>query len=158
MDGRVKPGHDGVWDWIIKILRPHLRLFKRRHIEVARQRGLQHPGGHCCAGTFPELHAKIKQRLLADARQHVRVCTLSRAMAREAMVNRARINRVQHGRRRCGHVAVEDDRHALDAPGHDGARDGPDFAPAQATHQFQRIGKMVAMQRHGALNRVDLAG
>ena len=75
-------------------------------------------------GAFAQPHAQIEQRRFAETAEHLGVGVFSGDMRCETMIERARIERVQHRRRRRHDEAVEQDRHTLDARG--------DIAPAIA--------------------------
>ena len=102
--------------------------------------------------SFAEPHVQIKQRLLADPLQQCPMRRFGRAMASHAMIERRRIGFVQNRRGGRCNVAVEENRHAIVTRSQNGASHGRLFAAAQSAQQFERIAKMVAVQRDGALD------
>ena len=99
---------------------------------------------------------------LTHAVKRVAVAGLGRNMAEQAMVERARSQRVEDRRGGARHIAVDDHRHAVhprreDRPGHRG-----DLAAAEAAKHFERIVEMAGVEGHrgidgGLLPRDSLA-
>ena len=74
-------------------------------------------------------------------------------MAGKTMVERGRVERVQHRRGRTDHETVQQHRGASDARGKDRARHGGNFTPAKTRQNFKRVRNVrpVALDRgaHG---------
>jgi len=81
-----------------------------------------------------------------------------RSMAGDAMIEAARVERIEDRRGSGSDIAVEDDRHAFDARRQDRANHRRDFATAEPAQDFERIGEMILVQGDRLFDDGDLAG
>ena len=87
------------------------------HVVVEVDRRLEEAGGKRCARGFAQTHAEIEDGFLAQPLQQIAMRRFGRTMGRQAMVERVRAHGMEHGGGGGGHVAIEQNRHALGARG-----------------------------------------
>ena len=122
--------------WIIGGLCADPRLFKRRHARMGDRRRADNGNGQRGAGAFAQPHAEIKQGFLADSFQQTAMGGFRRHMRRQAMIQRARLQLVQHRGRRPHHKAIQQHRNVLHARRDDGARPWRQFLARRRGAKF----------------------
>src|SRR5262245_2855682 len=78
-------------------------------------------------------------------------------MGQEAVVERSRIDRMEHSGSRSRGKSIQDYRHSLHARGKDRTRDCSKFPSADASQSFERVAQPVAMKGQRLIDHSSLA-
>jgi signal transduction histidine kinase len=128
-----------------------------RHSRTDLCRRLDQPRGKPGANRLAMIDAKAQQRPGAELCQQAGVARLGRDVREHAMVERCRIDSVQHGRSSCRGIAVEQHRDLFHARRKDRSGNRSEFAPTDPAQGFKRVLDVRAMQRQRTVDNIGLA-
>ncbi len=121
-------------------------------------RRLDNSHGHRRTRAFAKAHPECQQRHFIETFKHLTVVALSRQVARNAMVDGVRIDRVQYGCRSRRHIAVDHHRNMLRSRRNDCARHGSNLAATEAAEHLKRIMQQGFVALDARFNCRDFTG